>query len=79
MGRSTYHNVLLRREFLVIEPLSAKPQTVHRGQLWKNNADQLNRLSEHKFNVTQRVVRDCFKLLREKFMKKWQLKRVLLE
>ena len=77
MERSTYHNVLLCWEILVIEPLSAKPKTAQRGQLWKNIADQLNRLSEHKFDVTHRaelrhrfIIRDGFKLLSEKFKNK---------
>ena len=65
-----YHNVLLCWEILVIEPLSAKPQSAQRGQLWKNIADQLNRLIEHKFNVTHHALRDRFKLLSEKFKKK---------
>ena len=70
MERSIYHNVLLWWEILVLKPLAAKPRTAQRGQLCKNIADQLNRLSEHKFNVTQHAVRDRFKLLSEKFKKK---------
>ena len=47
-----------------------KPPTTQRRELWKNIADQLYRLSEHIFTVTQRAVRVRFKLLSERFKKK---------
>ena len=76
MEWSTSHDVLLCREIMVIEPYSAKPRTAQRGQLWKDIADRLNCLSEHKFNVTQRAVRDRFKLLSEKFKRKMAAEKV---
>ena len=64
------HDVLFGREILLIDPFKAKPRTTLRGQQWTKIADALNGLKEPKFVVTQRSVRDRFKLLSDKYKKK---------
>ena len=54
----------------MVEPYTAKPRTVLKGQLWNKISENLNKLEEPKFLVVQRSVRDRFKLLREKFKKR---------
>ena len=70
MEWTNVHDIMLCREIMVIEPYTAKPRRTQRGPLWKSIADNLNSLAEPKFNVTQRAVRDRFKLIGEKFKKK---------
>ena len=64
------HDISFCREILLVIPFKAKPRTNQRGQLWNEIADCLNSLNEPKFSVTQRSVRDRFKLLSEKFKRK---------
>ena len=64
------HDILLGREILLLDPFKAKPRTNLRGQIWTKIAGALNGLKEPKFVVSQRSVRDRFKLLADKIKKK---------
>lgn len=70
MEWSNYHDVVLCREMLVVDPFQAKQRTAQRGQLWQSIADHLNDAVEPEFKVTKRGVRERYSLLAEKFKKK---------
>ena len=70
MNWTNRHDTLLLREILLYEPWSQRAGSVERGQIWKNIADSLNALSDPQFRVTDRSVRDHYKLLDKKYKKK---------
>ena len=70
MEWTNVYDIMFCREIMVIEPYTAKPRRTQCGPLWKSIADNLYSLAEPKFNVTQRAVRDRFKLIGENFKKK---------
>ena len=61
------HDILLVREILTEEPYTHRPKSKERGAVWAVIAAILNSLSDPVFHVTQRSVRDRFKLLETKF------------
>ena len=63
------HDILLCREVLLVEPFNHKPSTRERGQAWDTIADDLNSITDVKFSVNKRSVRDRFNLLVDKFKK----------
>ena len=67
------HDVMFLRELLVHESLKQKYGSQERGKLWEKIAESLNGLNtvcELYFKVTQRSVRDRYKLLVDNFKKR---------
>ena len=63
------HDILLCREVLLVEPFNHKPSTRERSQAWDTIADDLNSITDVKFSVNKRSVRDRFNLIVDKFKK----------
>ena len=55
------------KEILLYEPWTYKHGSTERGKTWENICDSLNSLPDLYFKVTQRSIRDRFKLLTDKF------------
>lgn len=72
MSWNLQHDLLLLRETLFVNPFQSKKGSFERGKYWKTIADNLNSLSEPKFNVDQRSVRDHLSLLEKKHKKKME-------
>ena len=70
MEWTDYHDVLLGREILVVQPFQAKKGSPRRGLLWQEIADNLNKLDKPSFKVTKRAVREQYTLLADKFQKR---------
>ena len=70
MNWTNLHDIQLLREILLYQPWSQRSGSVERGQIWKNIAESLNGLSDPRFKVTDRSVRDHNKLLEKKHKKK---------
>ena len=67
------HDVMFLREVLVHEPWKQKYGSQERGKVWEKIAESLNGLNtvcELYFKVTQRSVRDRYKLLVDNFKKR---------
>ncbi|XP_066914770.1 putative uncharacterized protein DDB_G0274435 [Clytia hemisphaerica] len=56
------HDVLLGRELLFMKPYNFKPGTRDSGSAWTAVAEDLNKVTEVKFDVTQKSVRDRTKI-----------------
>ena len=57
------HDLALVKEILVYEPWEHRHGSAERGKVWESIAESLNGLAQLYFRVTQRSVRDRFKLL----------------
>ena len=57
------HDLLLVREILLQQPWKQKYGTPERGKVWESIADVLNAIDEPRFTVSQRPVRDRYRLL----------------
>ena len=55
---------------MVVKPYQYKPGSKDSGAAWSTVAEDLNNIKEHNFVVTQKSVRDRFKLVMEKFSRK---------
>ena len=64
------HDILLGRELLLMKPYKYKPGTKESGAAWTSVAEDLNKVTEVSFNVSQKAVRDRTKLLIDKFKRK---------
>ena len=75
MRWTSEHDILFLREVLVHEPWEQKYGSQQRGKVWEKIAESLNGLNtvcELYFKVTQRTVRDRYKLLVDNFKKREQ-------
>ena len=75
MRWTSEHDVMFLREVLVHEPWKQKYESREQGKLWREIAESLNGLNtvcELYFKVTQRSVRDRYKLLVDNFKKREQ-------
>ena len=73
MRWTSEHDVMFLREVLVHEPWKQKYGSQERGKVWEKIAESLNGLNtvcELYFKVTQRSVRDRYKLLVDNFKKR---------
>ena len=73
MRWTSEHDVIFLREVLVHEPWKQKYGSQERGKVWEKIAESLNGLNtvcELYFKVTQRSVRDRYKLLVDNFKKR---------
>ena len=70
MKWSEEHDLMLCREVLVMEPFKYPKQSIERGEIWGEIAQNLNRLSLPKFTVRTRSVRDRLTLLLKKYKEK---------
>ena len=72
MRWSRDHDVLLMREILLHEPWANRHGSPERGKAWEEVSDSLNGAADAalKFKVTQRSVRDRFKLLMQNYKKR---------
>ena len=61
------HDVKLVREILITEPYQHKPGSRESGKAWETIAENLRKSDKRRFTVTQRSVRDRFKLLQNRF------------
>lgn len=61
------HDIYLTREILLIKPHQLKPGSKERGNAWSSIASDLNSIQEIHFTVSQKSVRDRYRLLVEKF------------
>ncbi|KAL1246662.1 hypothetical protein QQF64_034407 [Cirrhinus molitorella] len=61
------HDVLLCKQILCEEPHKYKKSSVNRGKAWSTIADTLNYSQDLTFKVTQRSVRDRFRLIQKKY------------
>ena len=61
------HDILLVREIMVLEPYQHKPGSRESGGAWEKIAENLRKIDSPRFLVTQRSVRDRFKLLISRF------------
>lgn len=64
------HDVMLCREILLIQPHKYRLKSTERGNAWTSIANDLNAIQELRFTVTQKAVRDRFKLLIARFKRK---------
>ena len=64
------HDDLFIREVLIFEPWNFKKGSPERGNCWKSIAESLNQIVDPSFRVDDRSVRDRFKLLEKKYVKK---------
>ena len=72
---SGHDDLMFLREVLVHEPWKQKYKSQERGNVWERIAESLNGLNtvcELYFKVTQRSVRDRYKLLVDNFKKREQ-------
>lgn len=67
---TTVHDDLFIREILMFEPWNFKKGSPERGNCWKSIAESLNQITDPSFRVDDRSVRDRFKLLEKKYIKK---------
>lgn len=64
------HDEILIREVLLFEPWNQKKGSPERGMIWKRIAESLNSMKEPTFKVDDRSMRDHFKLLEKKYLRK---------
>ena len=64
------HDTLLSREILALDPFDTKKGTPMRGDKWKQIADNLMTISNPKFKVDTRSVRDRYRTLSQKLKRK---------
>ena len=68
---STFHDEMLCREILVIDPFTrTRKSTVARGTKWEEVAENLNKIKQIYFEVDKRAVRDRYNLLSKDLRKK---------
>ncbi|KAK3715489.1 hypothetical protein QZH41_002227 [Actinostola sp. cb2023] len=70
MEWSKNHDLILCTEILVLEPFKFPKRSKERGDIWGEVCANLNTLSEPRFKVTKRSVRDRFTLLQTKHKEK---------
>ena len=66
----TEQHDMLCREILLIQPHKYRSKSTERGNAWTSIASDLNAVQELRFTVTQKAVRDRFKLLVGRFKRK---------
>lgn len=64
------HDIFFLKEIFQFQPWQHKKGSVERGEVWESLACHLGRLSDPKFRVTQRAVRDRYLLLERRYRKK---------
>ena len=64
------HDMYLGREVLLIKPYQFKSGSKESGTAWTSIAKDLNKITEVKFNVSQKAVRDHCRNLLEKHKRK---------
>ena len=67
---SAQHDVMLCREIVLAQPFQHKFGSRERGHTWDEVADQLSKISEPKFHVDQRAVRERYSKLEKGFKRK---------
>ena len=67
---SAQHDVMLCREILLAQPFQHKFGSRERGHAWDEVADRLSKISEPKFLVDQRAVRERYSKLEKGFKRK---------
>ena len=67
---SAQHDVMLCREILLAQPFQHKCGSRETGHAWDEAADRLSKISEPKFLVDQRAVRERYSKLEEGFKRK---------
>lgn len=70
MKWSERHDIFFCREILLMKPYKFKPGSTERGNAWTSIAVDLGALEDITFNVTQKSVRDRYRLLVEKHKRK---------
>ncbi|XP_057292871.1 uncharacterized protein LOC130621582 [Hydractinia symbiolongicarpus] len=66
------HDIMLRKNVLLVEPYFYKVGTRQRGNAWNLIESELNKTIEPKFNVTKCSVRDHYNLLLENFKREYR-------
>lgn len=64
------HDSILCGEILTMEPFKFAKRSSERGEVWREISANLNALSNPKFKVNQRSVRDRFTLIQTKYKEK---------
>ena len=64
------HDIYFCREMLLLRPYQFKPGSKESGNAWSSIASDLGELQEVSFTVTQKSVRDRYRLLLEKHKRK---------
>ena len=64
------HDILFLRELLLFEPWNFKQGTTERKNVYENISVSLNSLTQIKFKVAARSLRDRLRLLRDNFRKR---------
>ena len=64
------HDEILISEILLFEPWLQKKGTPERGAVWKRIAESLNQVSHPNFKVDDRSIRDHYRILEKKFIRK---------
>ena len=72
MEWTQYHDLVLCRELLVINPFQAKYKTTARAKLWDQAAENLAKTARPTFkkSLDKRAVQERYRLLTEKFNKR---------
>ena len=70
MTWSIDHDVLLCREILMMKPYQHRSGSNESGNVWTSVAQDLNNITEIFFNVSQKSVRDHFRLILDKYKAK---------
>ena len=72
MEWTQYHDLVLCRELLVINPFQAKYKTTARAKLWDQAAENLAKTTRPAFkkSLDKRAVQERYRLLTEKFKKR---------
>ena len=70
MRWSTVHDTIFCREILMVKPYQYKAGSKESGNTWTVIAENLNSTSEVSFNTSQKSVRDRYRLLLDKHVKK---------
>jgi hypothetical protein len=64
------HDDYLIREMLLFEPWQLRKGTPERGNVWKAIAESLNQITDPMYKVEDRSVRDRYKLLEKKYIRR---------
>ena len=78
MEWTQYHDLVLCRELLVINPFKAKFKTTARAKLWDQAAENLAKTTRPAFkkSLDKRAVQEQYRLLTEKFKKRMAKERI---
>ena len=70
MRWSEEHDLAFVREILLFEPFKYPNGSSERGQAWQFVADSLNQMEHPTFSISQRSVRDRFRVIIDKHKRK---------